>query len=837
VGTIATNLQTRQKDCYQTSERVRLTLRTNGEERTSVITPQQTIVLAGFDAPETQPTGSVGGGGSLSGYYVYAYVYASTKYPYVQNAVTVADGELWPRSNPSPMSAVQNASAGSRKVTLTIATTSRTDVDKILIYRTQAQTASAAAQALADAGTLYYIGQASNPGVDGTTTFEDAGLTDTGEALELDNYVADTAEYCVFDGTYWWTGGSPLFTASVTLDGTSDVTISGEKWFSGRDGQIATFDGIASGGFDSAGSWYLKVTGETTGTLYADPDLTVPLVVPYTGTTTINVRGLTNILYRSKPFNPFSWGLTETQVDSDGAATTNVPQSFALNLGGGAITAMGLSPNGKRLVIHFENPQRSISLDLEQADSEDFGKTAQVLDNSGSVTCHFTLFNGYIGDKPMLLGFDHYNGNIVASDGYSQQVISEVMGDFLYSISKADRAPKFFHGSYDAGTELNCFWLRMYDTDEHCNIMVWNHAPTGAWGWMPDFDVVCSAPLLDSETGERMVIGGTEGGFMGQLLAPPYEHASLYYEGVASFVTNWTFNAAFYPILTTNALTSEMQFFCDAGQFCVEIVQTDPANGVLRTAFVPWVVGQEIMIGDPNGTGPTIVVGRVVSITQISDTEYETTLDTAYTSQVGSLKAGPHVRYIQNAWFLVNNFDENTATLATNAWFVKLAYTSLNLNNALATFGISYYNEVGSTELIAGGEGAPPWPYDPTFPFGVAVIGAAGGIPCAFRSYFDLNSPTIDKRSFEFWATIDPSAGFLWNPFVRHYQQFDSNSAQGFWLNRDALTVGENPPSGLAWFNKTQVPSLLLKEMGWELMDINLGPTVFYNFTVKVQEA
>ena len=75
MGTIATGLQTRQKDCYATSERVRLTLRTNGEEDTSIITPSGTLVKAGFDAPTSAPSGIVSGGGSLSGYYVLSLIH------------------------------------------------------------------------------------------------------------------------------------------------------------------------------------------------------------------------------------------------------------------------------------------------------------------------------------------------------------------------------------------------------------------------------------------------------------------------------------------------------------------------------------------------------------------------------------------------------------------------------------------------------------------------------------------------------------------------------------------------------------------------------------------
>ena len=584
MGTIATGLQTRQKDCYAPSDRVRLVLRTNGEEKTSVIGLPVGIVPAGFDAPTVAPTGVVSGSGTLSGYYVYCYVYASSRYPYVENAVPTANGELWPRSNPSPMSSVQDCSAGSKTVTLTVTKTTQTGVDKILIYRTNTATSSALASAAAEAGELYYVATADNNGVAGTNVIIDGGITSTGEALELDNYPAQTAEFCVFDGNYWWAAGNPEYTATVTLDGTSTVTTDtgSDLLFTGRNGQFVTFDGVSTGGFDGVGTFYADITADNTVVLYEDADLTTPLAVYFTGTTTMRIRGYTNILYRSKVRNPFSWGYTQTQVATD-QSVTNVAQTFTLNLGGGSVTAMAVSPNGKQLIIHFENPQRTASLSLEFADDIDaFANSQQIIDNTGSVTAHFALFNGYVGEAPMLLGMDTYNGTVLACDGFRQFIVSDAMGSFLLDLDRDDRAPKFFHGSYDSETDMNCFWARLYDTTERNNIMFWTHAPTQAWGWMPDFDVLCSATCLDSETNERLVIGGTELGFMGRLLDS------------ATF-NNWLFDQGNQTLSNNDSITLP--------DTAPSVTQTDPASGVFRTFDLWWSVGQEVLLFYANSNG------------------------------------------------------------------------------------------------------------------------------------------------------------------------------------------------------------------------------------------
>jgi hypothetical protein len=520
MGVISANEQTRWKPCIEPSERVRLSVVTNGEQTTRVIDEYDNIVQAGFDAPTVDPTLAVSSGGSLSAstWYAYRYVYASSNYPNVENAVTVADGELWPRSNPSDYD-VDTTTGSDLTITVTVTKTTASNVDKILVYRTQGHSTQDAAENAAAAGEMFYIATVDNNGIAGTVDVTDNGLQDTGEILEADNFPAPIGWFCSFDGTYWWIAGNPEFVAPVTLNGTNVVTQSSDfDWFDGRDGQKVTFDGITSGGADGRGTFYFKWEDAQTCSLYEDAALTVPATLPYTGTTTIHVQGFASTLYRSKPYNPFSWGYTQEIVNDD-ATTTQIPQSFALNLGGGSVTALAVAGNPRKLKIDYENPQKAQSFDLEVADDIDsFARSAQDIDLSGCVTAHFSQFHGFLGEDPVLFGLDTYNGNILAFTGTRHVIVSDALGGFLQELDRSDDMHRFFHGQYDPETELNCFWVRLYETaNVRLNVLIWIHGPTQEVGWTPDFDVLSACTLLDSETNQRYLLGGTTNGNIGQL--------------------------------------------------------------------------------------------------------------------------------------------------------------------------------------------------------------------------------------------------------------------------------------------------------------------------------
>lgn len=516
------NPQTRWPDCLRPSPQVRLTLRTNGEQRTGVLPPNSSAVQAGFDAPTVAPTVADANSGTYgtSDYVAYRYVYASSRYPFVDNAVT-GGGQLWPRSSPSPTSATHVAGGASKKYVVTVTKTTRSDVDKIWIYRTAIFTTAAEATNASAAGDLFYIGSVGNDGIAGTTAFTDDKLTDTSELLELDNYVAPTMQFCEFDGTYWWGIGNFSLDAEVTINGTSVVMLTDTeitKWFDGRNGFVCTFDGITDGGFDGRGSFYFKYTGPTSAAMYSDAALTNTVAVRASGTTNIHIRGPAATLYRSKPRNPFSWGVTDNIFSDDGTSVERVPRLFAEGFGSGFASAISLVGDDSYLIIHLEEPTRCFRLTLSEADTANFRATQKEIDKQSSVGSNFSQFQARgPNGQTVLTGIDTKNFAIMACDGEQQIPLSGPIFRTMRGIQEDNKSSRFFHGVYDARIETNCWWINTLDLGGNLiDTMVYQHAPTGQWGVTPAFQVSASATIYDPETKDTFTLIGTETGVIAE---------------------------------------------------------------------------------------------------------------------------------------------------------------------------------------------------------------------------------------------------------------------------------------------------------------------------------
>lgn len=783
-----------------------------------VIDPFGNIVQAGFDAPTTVPSLAVSVGGSLTaGWYGYRYVYASTNYPNVDNAVTVADGELWPRSNPSSR-AVAQTTGGNLTITVTVTKTTRSDVDKILVYRTERFTTQADAENAADAGEMFYIANVANNGIAGTTTVTDNGLTDTGEMLETDNYTAPTAWFCVFDGTYWWAAGNPEFTATATLNGTNTITITGPPyWFDGRDAQKVTFDGINSGGYDGRGTFYFKWISGIVGELYTDTALTVAATMPYTGTTTVHIQGFSGVLYRSKPYNPFSWGYTQ-QIVNDDATTTNVPQTFNLNLGGGFVCAMAVAGNPRKLKIDFENPQKAVAYDLEVADDIDaFSRSAQDIDLSGSVTSHFSQFHGFLGEDPVIFGLDTYNGNILAFTGTRHIIVSDALGGFLLTLDRSDDAHRWFHGQYDPETELNGIWVRYFDTEVRLNTLVWIHGPTQEVGWTPDFDVLSSCTLLDSETSERYLLGGTTNGNIGQLFDPdtnvnwtdemPWKNNST--------ITGSTYSSNRYLVDVDMDLNSPTKYAQAVSSYNAS------AGTFVTTATPNFVVGDSVLLVD---NPPTAAAERIVTVISGNNV----TVNLAFAGVAPEYVMVGFQR-VDSQWATIQNPD------GTDEWFASI-FSGEHDGDATATIQVDQYIQRGTTEVVTPTNIPSPWPNGSRIIFGC--------IPCYYLAYFNLGTPTSNKRAKEMWITAgnvevaeqSTPFGFADTLSGRYYPEFDEESSADKTFLMSVNKRPGNTVNSYSFNQKNGVPSTSLPQFGIEVAEIGTEQFTMFDWTLKIQK-
>lgn len=503
--------QNRMRDSYAAAPNLDLTLRSNGEEGVQVMDSFGTFNQAGFDAPTTAPALAIGtaGSGLTKGTWVgYLYVYAAkTKYPLV-DAGTSAGGSIAPRSNPSPSGNINILGASTNyHVNVTLITTGRLDISHIWVYRTQYFTTQQEAIDAADAGTAFYIGEiANNPNVP-TVIYDDGTTVAAGEQCDTDNFTAPQFQFCQYFDPYFWGFGNFAFIAScvVATDGTFSVTDLTYKLFPGRNAQVISFAGITTGGFDGHGSYYYRNVGDYLGRVYLDQALTQQGLLDFSGTTQLKIQGQSNILYRSKPHNPFAWGSTEY------VGSIRVPSLYTFKIGGGNGTAMAIIPNLNLLKLDTDSPSVSYVLNLRLAGTPSFEISKRELSRGASVSNHFAQFATEIeSGNTVLWGYDFKSSSILQCDGSSQISVSSKIFDTLRSFTIAG----FNHGIYDSQTELAVFWFSTGGTRN--DLAVLYHVPTGNWSTHLDYDVSASATIYDSATGENKTIVGTSTGLVGQ---------------------------------------------------------------------------------------------------------------------------------------------------------------------------------------------------------------------------------------------------------------------------------------------------------------------------------
>jgi hypothetical protein len=787
---ISENGQTRYKNGYASSSEAKLTLRVNGEEEAVVITPSGSVVQAGFDAPTAAAVISDGGAGSVpEGYYVYRYCYASSRYPFVANDVT-AGGEEWPRSSPSDSSNTLQVTGGTRQVTVQVTYTTRSDVDWIFIYRTSAQTTAANAEAQDAAGNLFYVGRLANNTAGGTGTFTDNEVADTTEAMDLDNYVCPLFRLTLFDGFYWWGFGNTVLTTVVTLDGTTTFSIDTaqsdvDAWFSGRDGYTINFYGITTGGYDGRGNYYFKRVTATTGQAFVGSDLVTPATIPATGTTTAYLTAPSTTLYRSKRLNPFSWGFTEV-------TNTNIqiPQLFALRIGGGIGTGLALIPNERILKLDTEGPQKSFALDLNAADDPAFLSTLRTLDEAQSTSSQYSQFpmrdaNGLT----VLASVNAKAFQFLTADGQSQIPIGDNVRETLARMVNDGTNPDFYHGFYDYRTELNCFCIKTSDSPFACDTMIFQHAPTGKWG-MRSVPLSASATIYDPVERDHFTIVGNEGGQLGIMFA----------EGeVWDWFDTSNDNEGGFGTLNADAGTLDVQYFANMPDL---VIANGTATGTINGATIE--VGTLVY-----ATGADLLTPIPLIVESILDTVYYTfrspeLLDLATTT---AYLIHP-INQIASVLVETTTLQSVYARKVYMAVFPMsaLTFSSFSLPNITFTVGaVSGINaDSGAYETISGAY---------TFHLGVTH--------CSARRYFNGGTPDREKKKTEVIATI---AGFF--SYVRYFTGYsETASAYGELI----AATGTNK------HQHQKPPADFTPAFGVDIHNVIAGPFTLYDLTVNAK--
>lgn len=504
--------QNRTRDCYASAPNLDLTLRSNGEETVQIMDSFGSFTQAGFDPPSIAPTlalGSSGGGLTNNTWVGYIYVYAAkNNYPQV-DAGTSAGGSIAPRSNPSPSGNI-NIMGGAHHVLVTVATSQRSDISHIWIYRTGYFSTQQEAIDSANAGTAFFIAEiANNPNSSSLIYDDSTTVGEGGEECDIDNFTAPQFQFCAYFDPYFWGFGNFAIIANVEvfLDGSFVLADFGDAFFGGRNAQVISFVGITSGGYDGHGNFYFKQTAFNIGQCYIDIALTQTSEFNFSGATQATIKGPSNILYRSKPHNPLSWGET-ILVDEE-----RIPTLYTFRIGGGDGTAISIIPNLNLLKLDTQAPGVSYLLNLRLAGTTSFEQSKRELSRGFSVSNNFSQFSTIDQNgNSVLWGYDFKTSSILQCDGSSQVPISTKIFDSLRALEFSN----FDHGIYDDHTELAVFWFKTGALGEQNDIAFLYHVPTGNWSMHQDWDVSASATIFNSADGENKTIIGTSYGNIGQ---------------------------------------------------------------------------------------------------------------------------------------------------------------------------------------------------------------------------------------------------------------------------------------------------------------------------------
>lgn len=519
MSVLISGLQNRVKNSAAYAEELGLMLISNGEEMPYLLAATGEKISAGITMTSVAPVVADNAAGTLINgkWVVYVAVYVSEgAFPLVAANIYSNGSE---QSVPFEIGVTGGVEAGSRKLDVSAQSSTNTIVTHIYFYRTTLQDNQLLAETAADAGLLYFVGKVTN--TTGVRTIVDDLLVNVGnDILEYTNFPVPQFRFAVWDGSYYWGFGNHPFRANATwdTDGTfflSDPTL--DKFFGGRNGQYLTFSGITTGGIDGRGTYLFSQTGDYSGQAQDADGNDTPL--PSAGVGDIVIIGESATLYRSAYRNPFAWGYLKN------IAGSYIPIQWQLKVSGSLGTAIAILPDQELLKLDMEFPALCVTFNLQAASSDNFEQTRRQVSRLYSVTSHFSQFSAISKGRQVLWGFDYKNLAIVECDGYTQIPISGPISIILRKLTKDRSLHLISHGIYDAVTEINAMWLSTDSVDEEnaparFDLCVYQHAPTGFWGIIEDYGILCSAPIEDVATSARTILVGTESGYIGKAFDP-----------------------------------------------------------------------------------------------------------------------------------------------------------------------------------------------------------------------------------------------------------------------------------------------------------------------------
>jgi hypothetical protein len=487
------------KDCVVGNQTMNRYAIFNGLEYPRRIDDNLSATKLGVDAANN-PSVFVpdGAGGSLTAdsWYAYRVVYASAIY---LRPVSVLDGSgAYTRGNPSPIVAVQ-LGAGDTKVKLTVDVSAQEGMTHTLIYRSLSNTT----RADAIAGPFYYVGKVSAAG-DFTDTLADGSV---GQAVETDNFPPNAYRYAVEANGYIFAGGNfPLgdgLTCTLT-PGSSLVSISEEWIYDGVSGWSFKALSDSVGGVNGAGLYYAnRYNSNTIQLIDANGD-------PLTYDGSLSGSGHKFTLYL--PGYALRW------------CKYNEPEAWpTLNLINfeGDIIGIAQMPNQSVLVVCTDEPATYV-LDLTQVGTYAFKTNKRKISTEYAVSSHYSL----VPTEGRLRGVDSHAGAIIEINGVSVNDITRpAIPRIFRHLDEDENRIKNWHCAYDPKSHMFEAFVGLRGSHRVCDFGICQNTITGSWFFNLEKDLLSTGMYQDPETGEVMVLGGTEGfgsygGRWGRILCP-----------------------------------------------------------------------------------------------------------------------------------------------------------------------------------------------------------------------------------------------------------------------------------------------------------------------------
>ena len=485
--------------------------------------------------PATSLTAQTTANGALTaGWYAYVIVYASASHTRPV-AVLDASGD-YTRGNPSTATSAQLAGP-QNSVRVDLPSINQAGITHVLVYRSVVATS----QAEAEIGPFFFVGmEEMNVGY----LDDEVADNDVGIVVENNNFQPSAWRYAVSTTGYIFAGGNIVLgdgaTCTATI-GSSTIIADKDIFYDGIFNWRFRVYEATSGGSNKAGVYFANYVDAHTLQLVDSAGNPVGYNGNISGSGLIFSVYLPGYILRwSKYGEPEAWPM-ENAIEFEGD-----------------ITGIGEMPNQPLLLVFTDSPAIHV-LDLNIISSDTFKTTKNTITSTYTTTSHYSI----CPVEGRLRAIDFSMKAIIETDGVRVVDISSPKVPRIFDYLKADMGDvKLWHCAYDQAQGFFGAFVTFSGAHRIVDFCIGQYVPTGSWFFNIEKDLLCSAKYRHPETGDCMIIGGTEGsgngwgGVWGRIWAPNVYDEWIPTGCLRSGVITSVVNANQIEIDTTNGLLS-----------------------------------------------------------------------------------------------------------------------------------------------------------------------------------------------------------------------------------------------------------------------------------------